>query len=206
MAEHSVARLASFDPDAESHLRDRLRAGDDRAFEELVISLTPKLLATARRFLQDESDACDALQDAFLSAFRAMHSFAGESKLSTWLHRITVNACLMKLRARQRRSERSIDDLLPAFRADGHSATPEREWHMPSEVLSPEMRRRLVDAVDELPDAYRTVLMLRDVEGLDTAETAAALGVSENAIKMRLHRARQALKTLLDPYMTELTQ
>src|SRR5262245_51333955 len=89
----------------ESSLLERLRAGDDAAFEQLVAAHAPRMLAVARRFMRDESDAQDAVQDAFLSAFKAIGAFAGGSALSTWLHSITVRACLMKLRSRRRKSE-----------------------------------------------------------------------------------------------------
>src|SRR5512135_3173100 len=96
----------------------RLRAGDGAAFESVVRSHGPRLLAVARRFLRNEQDAQDALQDAFLSAFRSIDGFQGEARLSTWLHRIVVNAALMKLRSRKGRTEEPIDDLLPQFVED----------------------------------------------------------------------------------------
>src|SRR6266542_4025914 len=91
----------------------RLKAGDAEAFEEVVRTLGGRLLAVARRFLRDEEAARDAVQDAFLSAFRAIQGFDGHSQLSTWLHRIVVNAALMRMRVRERRPEQSIEPLLP---------------------------------------------------------------------------------------------
>lgn len=188
--------------DDDARLVARLRAGDPAAYEEVVRAYGPRLLAVATRFMRNPDDARDALQDGFLSAFRAIRTFTGEARLSTWLHRIVVNAALMKLRSRRRAPETSIEDLLPAFREDGHQAEPAAAWHDDShEALERDERRALVRrAIDELPESYRTVLILRDIEELDTAETAQLLGITDNAVKIRLHRARQALRTLLDPH------
>jgi RNA polymerase sigma-70 factor (ECF subfamily) len=179
----------------------RLRNGDAEAFEALVRRETPRLLAVARRLLRSEEDARDAVQDGFVSALRSLDGFAGRCQVSTWLHRITVNAALMKLRSRRRKPEEPIEDLLPRFLEDGHHARHPREWRDTGEalVMSREDREFVRAAIDRLPESYRTVLLLRDIEELDTAEVAQALGVSDNVIKVRLHRARQALRTLLEP-------
>ncbi len=187
----------------EKRLLDRLRGGEDAAFAELMRTYGGRLLAVARRMLRSEEDASDAVQDAFLSAFRALDAFQGDARLSTWLHRIAVNACLMKLRTRRRKPEASIEELLPAFLEDGHQARPACAWREASdEQLAREDLRRLVrECIDRLPEAHRTILVLRDVEELDTEETAALLGLTASAVKTRLHRARQALRTLLDPHL-----
>jgi RNA polymerase sigma-70 factor (ECF subfamily) len=178
-----------------------LKAGDESAYEAAVREHGPRLLAVAKRFLPDEADAQEAVQDAFLSAFRSIERFQGASRLSTWLHRIVVNAALQKLRSKRRRSEASIDDLLPAFTDDGHVAGPIRAWTAPAERLAEDKETRdlVRAAIDRLPETYRVTLLLRDVEGLDTAETAKILGIEENAVRVRLHRARLALRSLLDP-------
>jgi RNA polymerase sigma factor (sigma-70 family) len=105
-------------PGDEVWLVSRLRAGDDEAFAMVVRQYNGRLLSTARRFFHEEQDARDAVQDAFLSAFKAVGGFAGRCKLSTWLHRIVVNTALMKIRRRRRRPETSIEDLLPQFEED----------------------------------------------------------------------------------------
>ena len=190
---------ASADPPADPFVA-RLQAGDERACEQLVRENAPKMLAVARRFLRCDHDAADALQEAFLSAFNALGSFSGHCSLSTWLHRITVNACLMRLRSRSRRQSPSLDDLLPTFDESGHRARSSTRWDDETfeRVAAAETRARVRACIDLLPDSYRTVLLLRDIEELDTAETADRLGVSEANVKTRLHRARQALKTLLE--------
>jgi RNA polymerase sigma-70 factor, ECF subfamily len=177
----------------------RLKAGDADAFEELVRTSGGRLLAVARRFLRDEEAARDVVQETFLSAFRAIQGFDGHSQLSTWLHRIAVNAALMRLRVRQRRAEQSIEPLLPAFADDGHHAEPVMSWtDCPERALEQkQMRAVMRAAIGELPDSYRTVLLMRDIEGLSTQEAADILGISENALKLRLHRARQALAAIV---------
>lgn len=189
----------------ERELLARLRAGDDRAYERLVREQGGRLLAVARRFLRNEEDARDCLQECFVQAFRALPRFEGNSKLSTWLHRILVNAALMKLRSRRARPEEPIEPLLPEFLADGHSAVSYRDWSPGADELleRDEVRRLVRAAIDRLPEGYRTVLVLRDLEDLDTAEVAELLGVTANAIKIRLHRARQALRQLLDVQLRE---
>lgn len=180
----------------------RLKAGDGDAFEEAVRTYSSRLLVVTRRILNNEEEARDALQDTFLSAFRAIQNFDGNSRLSTWLHRIAVNAALMKVRSRKRKPERSIEDLLPAYREDGHHAEGFVSWDPPVDVaMEIAHNRALVRAsIAELPEQYRMVLMMRDIEDIDTADVAAMLGITPNAVKIRLHRARQALRTLLAPH------
>lgn len=193
---------AALPPD-ERKLLARLREGEEAAFEELVRTQGGRMLSVAKRMLRNEDDARDAVQDAFLSAFRALDRFEGGSRLGTWLHRIVVNAALMKLRTRRRKPEEPLDPLLPRFLEDGHMERPARAWaRRADEALESEETRRLVlDRIGELPETYRTILLLRDVEGLDTEETAEALGITTGAVKTRLHRARLALRELLDPHL-----
>ncbi len=188
---------------SEEELIEALRRQDDDAYEYLVRAYGGRMLVVAKRFLGQDHDAQDAVQDAFISAFKAIDSFQGNSKLSTWLHRIVVNACLMKLRSRKRKPEKPVDDLLPRFREDGHRDHAEPSWAVTFDtaVQSRETRDLVRKQIEELPETYRTVLLLRDIEQLSTEETAARLELSVPAVKTRLHRARQALKTLLDPHM-----
>jgi RNA polymerase sigma-70 factor, ECF subfamily len=157
-----------------------LRAGEATAWEAFVRQHAARMLATARRLSRCEDEAQDVVQDAFAQAFKALKSFRAEAQLSTWLHRIVVNAALMRRRAASRRPETSLDDLLPTFETDGHHASPIAEIADDPESLvgRAEVRAKLRRCIAELP------------------ETAQILGVSENAVKVRLHRARQALATL----------
>jgi RNA polymerase sigma-70 factor, ECF subfamily len=197
---HSAVPAVDTQVPPERQLLDRLRQNDGTAFEELVRTESSRLLSVARRILRNDEDARDAVQEAFLSAFRALPEFNGQSRLATWLHRIVVNAALMKLRARSRRPEVSIEDLLPRFLEDGHHAEPVGKW-APVDVLliQRETRARLLEVLDTLPENYRTVVMLRDIEELDTETTARLLSLTPNAVKIRLHRARQALVRQLAP-------
>jgi len=183
----------------EAALLARLRAGDEQAFEVMVRAFGGRLLAVARRFVRDEADAQDVLQSAYLSAFRALAQFEGSSQLSTWLHRIVVNTALMKLRSRRRKPEDSIDQLLPGFLDDGHHVEQFADWTAPADRLleQQETRATVRAAIDQLPDRYRVVLLLRDIEERPTQEVAEALQMTPTAVKVRLHRARQALSTLL---------
>lgn len=183
----------------ETALIARLRAGDPDAFDQVVRTFGGRLLAVARRFVRTEEDAQDVVQSAYLNAFRSIDRFEGSSQLSTWLHRIVVNTALMKLRSRRRRPEESIEDLLPAFQEDGHHVEQFSDWNIPADEL---LERREAQAavracIGQLPDNYRSVVLLRDIEELSTQEVAAILGMTPTAVKVRLHRARQALSTLL---------
>ena len=187
----------------EAELVAALRANDPAAYERLVRTHTPRLLALARRIVQNEEDAHDAVQEAFLSVFKSLTNFDGTAKLSTWLHRIAVNAALMRLRTKRRHPEASLDGLLPRFVEDGHQADPPAPWQETAEKLleRKETRTHVRDSIDQLPESYRTVLLLRDIEEMNTDETARMLGLTEGVVKTRLHRARQALRTLLDPHV-----
>ncbi len=185
-----------------------LRGGDAAAFETLVRKYMAVLLRVARRFMRSEEDARDAVQDAFINAFRSIGSFAANAQLSTWLHRIVINACLMRLRTQRRHPEEDIEEYLPRFREDGHQLPPSQKWTETAETIleREELQGVVRNAIDMLPDTYREVLLLRDLEELSTEEAAEALQVTPNAVKIRLHRARQALRTLLDPYMRPVTR
>jgi RNA polymerase sigma-70 factor (ECF subfamily) len=179
-----------------------LKRGEPAAFETLVRAETGRCLATARRMLGCDEEARDAVQETFLSAFRAIASFQGNSRLGTWLHRILINTALMRLRSKRCRPEVAIEELLPSFSEDGHHLEPPLPWDkgVQADLLRSERRQLVRAAIERLPANYREVLMLRDIEGMSTEETARMLDATPNAVKIRLHRARQALRTLLDPH------
>jgi RNA polymerase sigma-70 factor, ECF subfamily len=184
----------------EPQLVARLRAGEESAFEQLVRSTSGRLLAAARRLLRNEEDARDAVQNAFVRAFQSLSRFRQESSISTWLHRIVINEALMRLRSRAKSDQPSIDDLLPTFIEDGHQTRDTVDWSETADKAleraeTAELVRR---KIDELPEIYRTVLLMHDIEEMSHAEIAESLGVSINVAKVRLHRARQALRTLLE--------
>jgi RNA polymerase sigma-70 factor (ECF subfamily) len=194
----SPAREAAPRPvEDEAALVARLQAGEEAAFEEVVRLYGPKMLAVARRFLPREADAEDALQDAFLSVYRSVGSFQGGSRLSTWLHRVTVNAALMRIRARSRRPDMTADDSgMDGPRAPGRGDA----WSLTAaEALQRvEIRDGVRAGLARLPEEVRAVVRLRDIQGLDLREIGALLDIGLSTVKARLHRGRLALRTYLD--------
>jgi RNA polymerase sigma-70 factor (ECF subfamily) len=183
----------------ERELLSRLQTGDAGAYEVLVREFGPRMLTVARRFLSHPQDSADAVQDAFVSAFQSIHSFQGQSTLATWLHRITVNSCLMLLRSQGRRRSASLDELLPQFNNAGHHARAIARWDDTFAKASTNEQRALVrSCIEQVPEPYRSVLLLRDIEQLDTGQTAQLMGTSTSNIKTRLHRARQMLRTIIE--------
>jgi RNA polymerase sigma-70 factor, ECF subfamily len=182
-----------------------LRAGDDDAYDALVREYGGRMLAVARRMLRSEEDAADAVQEAFLSAFVSIRRFRGGASLYTWLHRIVVNACLMRLRSRGRRNEVSLEGLLPAFNEGSNHSRPVTAWNesAPARLERAETRAAVRNCIDQLPEDYLTIVLLRDIEELDTDQTALLLGLSRANVKTRLHRARQALRTQIKPMFVD---
>lgn len=198
-------RTRKKEPEAEeAELIAALKRQEAGAFEELVRAYAPRLLPVARRFTGNDPDAQDCLQDAFLQVHRKIGQFEGRSALGTWLHRIVVNAALSRVRAR-RDNEESLDALLPRYDRFELLIGPTMERPISADQLlaREDTRRAVRQAIDQLPASYRSVLLLRDIEGYDTQETAELLGISVAAAKVRLHRARLALKSLLEPLVRE---
>ena len=198
-AEDSASRAETALED-KTRVLARLRAGEAQAYEELVRAHVGRLMAVAQRILENEADAADAVQDAFLALFRSLEGFRGHCRIATWLHRVVTNAALMRLRSRVRKPECSVEDLLPTFYQDGHRIDPRAAWReSPNEVLLREESRRMVhEKISRLPEDSRNVLLLRDIQQVSTAEAAEQLDVSKAVVRTRLHRARQALRQLLE--------
>jgi RNA polymerase sigma-70 factor (ECF subfamily) len=185
-------------------LLDALRENEALAFETLVRRYGNYLYRIALRLARNEAEARDALQDTFLSALRYISDFRGTSSLKTWLHKLTVNATLMRMRSARSREEISIDVLADPI----EGVRDEPDWvfveSVEASAARTEVRALVRDSIDRLPERYRTVLILRDIEGYDAAEVAELLGDTEGNVKVRLHRARTALKRLLEPmYMRQ---
>ncbi|SHK17776.1 RNA polymerase sigma factor [Rhodothermus profundi] len=182
---------------------EALRRGDPAAFEALVRAESPRLFRFLLRLLGDREAAQSVMQEAFLQAFRRIDSFRGDSRLTTWLYGIALNQARVLLRKTRRYTpmdEADLDRLQPAF-SQGMYAQRYRPW--PPDVLAEreDLRRLVREAIDRLPDTYREVLLLRDIEGFSTEEVAQLLNLSEGAVRVRLHRARQALRALLSPHI-----
>jgi len=177
--------------------------GNPQATEMFVRANAPWMMALARRILKDGGLAEDAVQNAFANVFRKLGSFEGRSTAKTWIHRIVVNQSLMLLRKRNRLQEEPIDDLLPVF--DDNGCRFEDPWTVletPETIfLQSQARQKIVELIDQLPDAYRVIVILRDMEEMPTTEVADVLKLSEANVKVRLHRARAALKKLLEPLL-----
>ena len=171
--------------------------------EQLVRENAGWMLVLAERMLNDAALAEDVVQEALINALKGLQHFEKRSSLKTWLHRITVNAALSNLRKHKRLAEQSIEELLPEF--DQYDCRIEQPWtHLSSVqdmVENEETRTHVAEGIRALPDSYRIVLQLRDIEGYDTGETAELLETSQSNVKVRLHRARAALKKILEPVL-----
>jgi RNA polymerase sigma-70 factor (ECF subfamily) len=195
------------EPDGEAALLARLRAGDKAACAECVELHAPGLYRLARRLVRDEAEAEDVVQEAFLSAFKAIGRFEGRSGLRTWLYRIAYNAALMRLRRPQpdtvsvEADGLAGDDGLPVPRQMfDWCCLPEADFD------TQEARDQLEAAVRALPETLKVVFVMRELEGLSTEATAEALDLSPEAVKTRLHRARLWLRERLSTYFTELAR
>ena len=179
-------------PDAE--LAIRVAAGEPAAFEALMRRHNRALFRTARAILRDDAEAEDALQEAYLQAYRAIGSFRGEAKLSTWLARIVANEALMRARKRARRAE--IVPLQPGTSETEINEIPDDNMDQTPERSAQrfEMRRLLETQIDSLPDDYRVVFVLRAVEEMSVEESAEALGIPAATVRSRLFRARSLLR------------
>lgn len=201
----AVGPAARIDP-KESALVARLKRGDQAAFEEVVALYEGKVFNLARGLTRNEQDAQDAVQDTFLSVFKNVGAFKGDSSLSTWIYRITVNAALMKMR-RRKHDDRTVpvDEAMPGFDEDGHRVTSLPDWTPRADemLLNAELGGQLRKAIAELEPEYRTVLIMRDQEEMSNEEVAAVLGLSVAAIKSRLHRARIFVRERVKTYMMQ---
>ena len=177
-AEVPVATLSDAD------IVKRVRDGDRALFEILMRRHNQRLYRTARAVVKDEVEVEDVMQQAYINAFTHLHQFEERSQFSTWLTRITLNEAFG--RRRKMRPPEDAGESMDTIRSP--QPDPERQ------AYAEELRRVLEDAVDTLPDSYRTVFMLRDIEGLSTQETGDGLGLGEEAVKTRLHRARAMIR------------
>lgn len=193
---------------ADEALVARAQGKDVAAFEELLARYEEKLYRLAMRFVRNESDAQEILQDVFLSAWRKLPGFEGRAQFGSWMYRVTVNAALMFLRSRNRHPEVMLEDMEPGAlskttEASVHGQSEDWSRRPDDQLQSEELRRHIQGAVDSLPDGLRTVFLVRDVEGLSTEETAELLGLSLPAVKTRLHRARLALREAIGNYFAQ---
>lgn len=179
---------------ADRQLAERCRQGDAGAFEELYRAHSARLYSLVLRMSGSTHDAEDLLQEVFLTAYRKLDSFRGESALGTWLYRLAMNHCLDFLRGRRVRMSRATDSL----DEEGAPEPADRGPRIPSAITRVDLER----AIAGLPDGCRTAFVLHDVEGLEHREIASLLGVSEGTSKSQVHKARMKLRVALSAVNT----
>jgi RNA polymerase sigma-70 factor (ECF subfamily) len=175
--------------------------------DELFRDYAPRIYHLARRMLANEADAEDVTQEVLLQVLRKLHTFRGESAFPTWLHRVTVNAALAHRRRQAVRDEHQLPDMIEeVFAGNGHHDSPVRRWSVPpdQQALDHETHEKIEQAIGQLPENYRDVYVLADVEGLPNAEIADMLGLQVPGVKSRLHRARLMMRNTLAPYFEEV--
>jgi RNA polymerase sigma-70 factor (ECF subfamily) len=191
--------------DRDQQLLEALRLREATATERLVATYGDRAYRLAIRITGSQPDAEEAVQDAFWNVVRKIDTFRGDSGFGSWLYRIVANAAYEKLRGRhRRRPECSLDEALPLFDERGRQREPIADWSMQADdpCLQSELRGMLTAALDELPVEYRTVIVLRDVEGLSHREIGEVLGISVANVKTRVHRGRLFLRKRLAGYVS----
>src|SRR5713226_9178399 len=188
---------------AESH---PVRAEAPPTVEEVFRNYAPRIYNLARRMLGNDADAEDVTQDVLLQVVRKLGTFRGEAAFPTWLHQVTVNAALAHRRKRASREVHRVRDPLESLFENGKHAVPVRRWSIQPEqaVLDRETHEVIEKAISQLPEIYRDVYILSDVEELPNAQIADLLGISVPAVKSRLHRARLLMREALAPYFEEV--
>jgi len=189
----------------DSVLLEELRKGTPEAVENLFDRFHAKIYSLAMSILKNESDAEEATQDVFLTVVQKAHTFKGNSALYSWIYRICVNTCLMRLRGKRRGETVSIEDFMPVFTEDGMHASLISDWSKEVErkALDKELGQVIQRFTGDLSEKYRVVFVLSDVDGLSNEETAQILGLTVPAVKSRLHRARLYLRERLTRYLRE---
>ena len=190
----STATFTAQAPFSDEEVVARVLAGETSMFEIVMRRYNQLLYRVARSVLRNDSEAEDVMQDAYVRAYEHLDQFAGKAKFSTWLTRIAVHEAL----ARQRRGNRYQElEAMPKRDGDPMDGFASMALNPEQEASNSEIRSLLEEAVEKLPDAYRTVFMLRDIEEMSTTDTANALEISEENVKVRLHRARALLRETL---------
>jgi len=199
MQASAEARAAS---EREAGLIAQILAGRKELFHELIQPYERMVYMTEFSIVRNDTDAEDCAQDAVVNAYRHLGKFRGEAKFSTWLATIAVNEGRQHLRRLKRAKEDSLDEPIEGEEQE-FTPAPLTDWReIPLEALErKELREALRSAVAELPGIYRQIFTLRDLDELNVAEAAAALGINENMVKVRLHRARMMLQKRLAPYL-----
>ena len=178
-------------------LIDKFTKGCSSSFEELISRYETKVHNLAMRLTRNSEDAEEVLQDVFMTVYRKIEGFEGKAKFSSWLYRITVNAAFMKLRKRRQNNTVSFDDMLPNLQNKAITDQAAFGARGDSRAINNEIRQFLEQAISKLPEEYRAVFVLRDIDGLSNKEVGEILGLSIPAVKSRLHRSRLMLRKKL---------
>lgn len=179
-------------------LVEQVREGRERALEDLIERYRSRVYRLAYRFTSGREDAEEVVQEVFMTLYQKLDQFEGKSSFSTWLYRVTVNTSLMKLRGQGQTELVPIDDFSEDhFQHEEESANPDET------VITEEALSRIEKAVGRLPDEFKTVVILRDIEGFSNEETGQILGISTAAVKSRLHRGRAYLRKRLKDLFRE---
>jgi RNA polymerase sigma-70 factor (ECF subfamily) len=181
----------------DQNLVERVKSGDEGAFSELIYMYQSRIFALASRLVVSDQDAEEIVQDVFVSLYRKIGEFEGRSSLSSWLYRITFNCALMKLRTRRRKDRREQMSFL------AKSEEGERPDTVEDQFVRVEKLKIAQEVIDSLPESFRTIFFLRDVDGLTGEETALRLGLTTAAVKSRLHRARLMIRKRYEVYERE---
>lgn len=187
---------------SDKELIDEVRKGDQESFEELLGRYNNKVFSLATRLTRNPEDAEEVLQDVFVTVHRKLDSFAGKSSFSSWLYRITVNAAFMKLRKRRQIQSVSLEDILQQPQMTSALRTPDSTF-VDAQSMRNQMLSALEVAISRLPDEYRPVFILRDVDGLTSKEVGKILDLTIPAVKSRLHRSRLMLRRRLARFFDE---
>lgn len=198
----TASNLATWDSISDEDIVKQVLAGDTASYEIIIRRYNQRLYRVARSILRDEGEAEDVMQEAYVRAYQHLNQFAGEAKFSTWLTKIAVYEALGRVKTRRRTTDldsilnsdvRAMSTLIPSTR------DPERQ------AYDQELRLILERSIEALPEIYRTVFVLRSVEGLSVAETAGCLDIGPEAVKTRLHRARSLLRKNLQQRAADAT-
>jgi RNA polymerase sigma-70 factor, ECF subfamily len=201
----SAVKVRGHKPKAdETRLVRRLKAGDEQALKVIFNLYSPKLYNVAHRILGEAADSEEVVQDVFWTAYRKAHSFNGNSQLSTWLYRLTVNAALGKIRRDKKKKQVEYQEYLPKFANDGHHAVrPVVDWSdsLDEKYAKQELQHLLNEALEQLKPVDKSIIVLSDLEGMSDKEIALTVGLTVSAVKTRLHRARLFLRGKLAVHM-----
>lgn len=190
---------------ADTVLIEQFTKGCQASFEELISRYETKVHNLAMRLTRNAEDAEEVLQDVFVTVYRKIEGFEGKAKFSSWLYRITVNAAFMKLRKRKQDQSVSLDDMLPHLQNKAVTQKNAFGAHSDSLAINNEIRTSLEGAINRLPEDYRAVFILRDIDGLSNKEVGEILGLSIPAVKSRLHRSRLMLRKRLRRFYEDYT-